>query len=96
MYFNFFIIYFFLNDIMCAYLVRRLMITSIKSYVSSNVESFDFNNLMMKFINTSSYNEFNKFMYYISSYFLCIACLFFWQVKHILIYASIFCLIYKN
>ena len=81
---------------MWQYLIKRLIITSIASYVFSFVEFFDFNNLMMKFMNTSSQSDFDDFIYWIFSYLTWVTCLFYWQLRHFLIYVSIFCLIFGN
>ena len=51
---------------------------------------------MMKFMNTSSQDDFDDFIYWIFSYFAWVTCLFYWQLRHFLIYISIFYLIFKN
>ena len=81
---------------MWQYFVKRSIITSIASYASSFVEFLNFENLMMKFMNTSSQGDFGEFIYWICSYLAWVACLFLWQLRHFFIYVSILCLIFRN
>ena len=81
---------------MWQYLVKRSIITSIASYAFSFVEFFDFDNLMMKFMNISSQGDFDDIMYWISSYLTWVTCLFFWQLRHFLMYVLILCFIFEN
>ena len=81
---------------MWQYLIKRSIITSIASYVSSFVEFFDFESLMMKFMNTSSQGDLDEFIYWIYSYLAWMTCLFFWQLRHFFIYVSTLCLIFGN
>jgi len=61
MYFNCFAINFFLHAIICKYLINLLIIISIKLYLSSIVRFVDFDNLIIKFIVTLSYNDLDNF-----------------------------------
>ena len=88
--------YFSLNDIKWLYLISLSIIINMLSYNSSIIESVDFDNLIMKFMITFSQDTVGDSWYWISSYLICVACLFFWQLMHFLIYASIFCFIYEN
>ena len=81
---------------MWQYLIKRSIITSIASYAFSFVESFDFENLMMKFMNTSSQGDFGEFIYYICSYLAWVTCLFLWQLRHFFMYVSTLCFIFEN
>ena len=60
MYFNCFAINFSLHAIIYKYLISLLIITSIKLYLSSIAKFVDFNNLIIKFIVTSFYNDLNN------------------------------------
>ncbi len=57
MYFSCFAINFFLHAIICEYLISLLIITSIELYLSLVARFVDLNNLIIKFIVTSSYND---------------------------------------
>ncbi len=57
MYFSCFAINFSLHAIICKYLINLLIITSIKLYLSSIAKFVDFDNLIIKFIVTSFYND---------------------------------------
>jgi len=48
------------HAIICKYLISLLIITSINLYLFLIVEFVDFNNLIIKFIVTSSYNNLNN------------------------------------
>ncbi len=57
MYSSCFAINFFLHAIIYKYLISLLIITSIKLYLSSIARFVNLNNLIIKFIVTSSYND---------------------------------------
>ncbi len=57
MYFSCFAINFSLHAIICEYLISLLTITSIELYLSLIAKFVDFDNLIIKFIVTSSYND---------------------------------------
>ncbi len=57
MYFNCFAINFSLHAIICKYLISLLIIISIKLYLFSIAKFVDFDNLIIKFIVTSFYND---------------------------------------
>ncbi len=61
MYFSCFAMNFFLHAIICKYLISLLIIISIKLYLSLIVKFVDFDNLVIKFIVTLSYNNSNNF-----------------------------------
>jgi len=61
MYFNCFALNFFLHTIIYKYLINLLIITSIKSYLSSIARFVNFDNLIIKFIVTLSYSDSNDF-----------------------------------
>ena len=61
MYLNCFAMNFSLHAIICEYLISLLIITSIELYLSLVVKFVDFDNLMIKFIVTSSYNDLDNF-----------------------------------
>ncbi len=61
MYFNCSTMNFSLHAIIYKYLISLLIITSIKLYLSSIAKFVDFNNLIMKFIVTLSYNDLDNF-----------------------------------
>ncbi len=61
MYFNCFAINFSLHAIICKYLISLLIITSIELYLSSIARFVNFNNLIIKFIVTLSYNDLDNF-----------------------------------
>ena len=69
---------------------------SIALYSSLIVASFDFDSLMIKFIVTSSHDNFSDVWYWISLYFACISCLFCWQLRHLLMYILMCYLMLKN
>jgi len=60
MYSNCFAMNFSLHAIICEYLISLLIITSIESYLSSIARFVDFDNLIMKFIVTSSHDDLNN------------------------------------
>jgi len=60
MYFNCFVMNFFLHAIICEYLISLSIIISIELYLFSIVEFVDLSNLIIKFIVTSSYNDSNN------------------------------------
>ncbi len=60
MYFNCSTLNFFLHAIIYKYLISLLIITSIKLYLSSIVKFVNFDNLIIKFIVTSFYNDLNN------------------------------------
>ena len=91
-----FAVNFFLNDIMCEYLMSLSTIISIESYSMTVAEFFDFDSLMMKFIVISFHDDFGDFWYWISPYLACVICLFFWQLRHFLMYVSTCCLMLRN
>ncbi len=57
MYFNCFVINFFLHAIICKYLISLLIIINIKLYLSLIAKFVNLNNLIIKFIVTLSYNN---------------------------------------
>jgi len=57
MYFSCFAMNFSLHAIICEYLINLLIIISIESYLSLVAKFVDFDNLVIKFIVTSSYND---------------------------------------
>jgi len=61
MYLNCFAINFSLHTIIYKHLISLLIITSIELYLSSIAKFFDFDNLIIKFIVTLSYNNLNNF-----------------------------------
>ncbi len=61
MYFNCSIVNFFLHAIIYKYLISLLIITSIELYLSSIAKFVNLNNLIIKFIVTSSYNNSSNF-----------------------------------
>jgi len=50
-----------LHATICKYLISLLIIISIESYLSSVAEFVDLDNLIMKFIVTSSHNDSDNF-----------------------------------
>jgi len=61
MYFNYFIVNFFLHAIIYKYLISLLTITSIKLYLFLVARFVDLSNLIIKFIVILSYNDSNNF-----------------------------------
>ncbi len=61
MYFNCFVINFFLYTIICKYLISLLIIINIELYLSLIAKFVDLSNLIIKFIVTSFYNDLNNF-----------------------------------
>jgi len=61
MYFSCSIVNFFLHAIICEYLISLLTIINIESYLFLIVKFVDLNNLIIKFIVTSFYNDLNNF-----------------------------------
>ncbi len=61
MYFSCFAMNFFLHAIICEYLISLLIIINIELYLSSIVRFVNFDNLVIKFIVTLSYNDSNNF-----------------------------------
>ncbi len=61
MYFNCFAMNFSLHVIICKYLISLLIITSIELYLSLVARFVDFDNLIIKFIVTSFYDDSNNF-----------------------------------
>ncbi len=61
MYFSCSAMNFFLHAIICEYLISLLIITSIKSYLSSIARFVNLGNLIIKFIVTSSHNNLDNF-----------------------------------
>ncbi len=61
MYFSCFALNFSLHAIIYKYLINLLIITSIELYLSSIAKFVDLNNLIIKFIITSSYNNLSNF-----------------------------------
>ena len=55
------IVNFFLNDIIYEYLMNLSIIINIESYFMIVVEFFDFDNLIIKFIEILFYNDFDEF-----------------------------------
>ncbi len=60
MYFNCFIVNFFLHTIICKYLINLLIIISIESYLFLIAKFVNLSNLIIKIIVTSSYNDLNN------------------------------------
>ncbi len=60
MYFSCFAMNFFLHTIICEYLISLLIIISIKLYLSLVAKFVNLDNLIIKFIVTSSYNDSNN------------------------------------
>ena len=94
--FNCFVVNFSLNDIKCEYFMNLSIIIKIKSYVISVVKFFDFDNLILKFIVISFHDNFDEFWYCIFLYLTCVACMFFWQLWHFLMYVLTCCFMLKN
>jgi len=61
MYFNCFVVNFFLHAIIYKYLISLLIIISIKLYLSLIAKFVDLNNLIIKFIVILFYNDLNNF-----------------------------------
>ncbi len=61
MYFNCFAMNFFLDAIICKYLISLLIIISIKLYLFLIVRFVDLSNLIIKFIVTLFYNDLDNF-----------------------------------
>ncbi len=61
MYLNCFAINFFLHAIICKYLINLLIIISIELNLSSIARFVDFDNLIIKFIVTSFYDDLSNF-----------------------------------
>ncbi len=61
MYFSCFAMNFFLHAIICKYLISLLIIISIELYLSLIAKFVNFDNLIIKFIVTSSYNNLDNF-----------------------------------
>ncbi len=61
MYFNCFIVNFFLHAIICEYLINLLIIINIELYLFLIARFVDLSNLIIKFIVTLSYNDLNNF-----------------------------------
>ncbi len=61
MYFNCFVVNFFLHTIIYKYLISLLIITSIKLYLSSIIKFVNLSNLIIKFIVILSYNNLDNF-----------------------------------
>jgi len=61
MYFSCFAINFFLHAIIYKYLINLLIIINIELYLSLIAKFIDLNNLIIKFIVTSFYNDLNNF-----------------------------------
>ncbi len=61
MYFSYFAMNFSLHAIIYKYLISLLIITSIELYLSLVAKFVDFDNLVIKFIVTSSYNDSSNF-----------------------------------
>jgi len=61
MYFSCFAINFSLHAIICKYLISLLIIINIKLYLSLIAKFVNFDNLIIKFIVTLSYNNLNNF-----------------------------------
>jgi len=61
MYFSCSAMNFFLRAIICEYLISLLIIISIKLYLSSVAKFVDLDNLIIKFIVTSSHNDLGDF-----------------------------------
>ncbi len=61
MYFSCFAINFSLHAIICKYLINLLIIISIELYLSLIAKFVDFDNLIIKFIVTLSYNDLSNF-----------------------------------
>ena len=91
-----FAVNFFLKSMICEYLMNLFIIINIESYSMIVAEFFDFDNLIIKFIEISFHDDFDDFWYWISSYLTWVLCLFFWQLKHFLMYVSTCCLMLRN
>ncbi len=63
MYFNCFIVNFFLHAIICEYLINLSIIINIELYLFSIAKFVNLDNLIIKFIVTSFYNESSNFKY---------------------------------
>ncbi len=61
MYFSCFTMNFFLHAIICKYLINLLIIISIELYLSPIAKFVDFDNLIIKFIVTLSYDDLDNF-----------------------------------
>ncbi len=61
MYFNCFVVNFFLHAIIYEYLINLLIITSIESYLFLVIKFVNLSNLIIKFIVTLSYKDLNNF-----------------------------------
>jgi len=61
MYFSCFAINFSLHAIICKYLINLLIIISIELYLSSIIKFVDLDNLIIKFIVTSFYDDLDNF-----------------------------------
>ncbi len=61
MYFNCFIVNFFLHAIICKYLISLSIIISIELYLFLITKFVNLSNLIIKFIVTSFYNDLNNF-----------------------------------
>ncbi len=61
MYFNCFIVNFFLHAIICEYLINLLIIISIELYLFLIAKFVNLSNLIIKFIVTLFYNDLNNF-----------------------------------
>jgi len=61
MYLSCFAMNFFLHAIICEYLISLLIIISIKLYLSSVAKFVDLDNLIIKFIVTSSHDDSDDF-----------------------------------
>ncbi len=61
MYFNCFVMNFFLHAIICEYLINLLIIISIESYLSLIAKFVNLSNLIIKFIITLFHNNSNNF-----------------------------------
>ncbi len=61
MYFNCFIVNFFLHAIIYKYLINLLIIINIELYLFSIAKFVNLNNLIIKFIVTLFYNNLNNF-----------------------------------
>ncbi len=61
MYFNCFVVNFFLHAIICEYLISLSIIISIELYLFLIAKFVDLSNLIIKFIVTSFYNDLNNF-----------------------------------
>jgi len=61
MYFSCSAVNFSLHAMICKYLISLLIITSIESYLSSVAKFVNLDNLIIKFIVTSFYNDLDNF-----------------------------------